>query len=193
MEQEISAVQLQAPGAGLPALEQQIMGKLLRFSACYLSTRRALAMFSREADLIVKYAAGLRPVDGARQVLVKRVRGMEDSSRHWSAYMVLEHLAIVNTGVTGMVRTLVAGQTVNRQVRIQDVKPRPGAGPEQIERFKQSVATYVQVIDTLPDLRTQARHLHPWFGPLDAQGWHMLGALHHRVHRKQLRRILAGL
>jgi len=34
---------------------------------------------------------------------------------------------------------------------------------------------------------------HPWFGPLDAAGWHALAAGHMAIHRVQIERILQGL
>lgn len=193
MELEVRTVRLQAPGAGLPAVERWMLGRLLFASASIGSKRRALRVFMREADRILESVAGLDASLGRRPVLVKRVAGMEDSSRNWSAYMVLEHLVIVDTGVTGMVRALASGQAPGREVRIQDVKPRLDAGPEQIERFRQAVAAYAKTIEELPDLRSALRHVHPWFGPMDAQAWHVLAAFHHRIHRRQLQRILAGL
>jgi hypothetical protein len=42
----------------------------------------------------------------------------------------------------------------------------------------------------LRQLRTRATHVHPWFGPLDAQGWHCLAAMHHTIHRRQVERII---
>ncbi len=192
MQQQAGTVQLEAPGAGLPTWERWMLGALLS-SASYRSKQSMLGIFLREADLILQRVERLDPVQGARKVLVNRVLGMEDSSRYWSAYMVLEHLVIVDTAVGAMIRALASGQALTREVRIQDVKPRAEAGPEQIERFKRAVATYVDIIDALPHLQTQLRHEHPWFGPLDGRGWHGLTAFHHRIHRRQLERIVAGL
>jgi hypothetical protein len=192
MEQRAGTVRLQAPGAGLPTWERWMLGALL-LSASYRSKQQVLGIFLREADLILHCAERLDPVQGARRVLINRVLGMEDSSRNWSAYMVLEHLVIVDTAIGAMIRTLADGRALTREVRIQDVKPHAEAGPEQIDKFKRAVATYVDIIDTLPYLQTQVRHPHPWFGPLDGRGWHALAAFHHRIHRKQLQRIVAGL
>jgi hypothetical protein len=36
-------------------------------------------------------------------------------------------------------------------------------------------------------------HAHPWFGPLNAHGWHCLAAIHHTLHRRQLTAILRAL
>jgi hypothetical protein len=44
-----------------------------------------------------------------------------------------------------------------------------------------------------PYLRTKARFAHPWFGPLDAAGWHLMAGMHLSIHRVQIERILQGL
>jgi hypothetical protein len=44
-----------------------------------------------------------------------------------------------------------------------------------------------------PELKTALRYEHPWFGPLDAFGWHALAAGHIRIHREQIERIVAKL
>lgn len=43
--------------------------------------------------------SGLPPLElliGKERVLIKRITGIEDSSRFWSVYMVLDHLLIVD-------------------------------------------------------------------------------------------------
>lgn len=192
MEQHAGTVHLQAPGAGLPAWERWMLAALI-YAASYASKQKMLRILQREADSILQCVECLDAAQGAHRILVDRVLGMEDNSRYWSAYMVLEHLVIVDSAVGAMIRALASGQALTREVRIQDVKPRPEAGPEQIERFKRAVASYINVIEALPHLQTQVQHAHPWFGPLGGRGWHALTAFHHRVHRKQLERIVAGL
>jgi hypothetical protein len=44
-----------------------------------------------------------------------------------------------------------------------------------------------------PNLKTKTRFSHPWFGPLDASGWHAMAGSHMAIHRKQIERILQGL
>ena len=46
-------------------------------------------------------------------------------------------------------------------------------------------------IKGLETVRTKLRHAHPWFGPLDAAGWHAMAAMHMGIHRKQIERILS--
>jgi hypothetical protein len=55
------------------------------------------------------------------------------------------------------------------------------------------VAHYGHCVAELDDLRTRTRHVHPWFGALSARQWHALAALHNRIHRTQIERILLGL
>jgi hypothetical protein len=105
--------------------------------------------------------------------------------------MVLQHLAIVTGGIGGIAAALTAGTAFEREVRIADVKPDPGAGPEQRELLRVAVDDYVALIDTLGDLKTKARHAHPWFGRLDLRGWHALAALHATIHRRQIQAIVA--
>jgi len=42
-------------------------------------------------------------------------------------------------------------------------------------------------------LRTALKYKHPWFGPLDAAGWHTMAAWHIGLHRGQVERIVEGL
>jgi hypothetical protein len=48
-------------------------------------------------------------------------------------------------------------------------------------------------ITCLGILDRRVRHPHPWFGPMTAHDWHCLAAIHHRVHRRQLERIVGKL
>ena len=48
-------------------------------------------------------------------------------------------------------------------------------------------------VAAVKDLNTSARYAHPWFGPLDAAGWHALAAGHLQIHRQQIERIVEGL
>jgi hypothetical protein len=43
------------------------------------------------------------------------------------------------------------------------------------------------------NLKTELRYAHPWFGPLDAAGWHTLAAGHLGIHRVQIEQIIQGL
>jgi hypothetical protein len=56
-------------------------------------------------------------------VLINRIARIEDSSRYWSVFMVLDHLRIVDEGITRIVEELTNDRPFAREVRIQDAKP----------------------------------------------------------------------
>jgi hypothetical protein len=51
----------------------------------------------------------------------------------------------------------------------------------------------ISAVAAIPNLKTTARYAHPWFGPLDAAGWHALSATHMRIHRNQIAKVIAAL
>lgn len=182
---------LAPPGAGLPTLERW-------FSSAFLQTLRALLSkdalsrwLRRETETALALAASLPDSLAGEPVLLSRVTGLEDSSRCWSANMVLQHLVIVATGIRQLAEALADGTAFGRELRIAEVKPEPGAGAEQHGLLRAAVDDYLRLIATQGDLRTTLRHAHPWFGELDLRGWHALAAMHTMAHRRQLQRIVA--
>ncbi|MFO0410193.1 MAG: DinB family protein, partial [Planctomycetota bacterium] len=73
------------------------------------------------------------------------------------------------------------------------VKPNANVGPEVVAAFEASCDALASVIAASTNLDTQARYSHPWFGPLNASGWHALTGVHMSIHRAQIERILSGL
>jgi hypothetical protein len=185
--------QLQPPGAGLPALELFLVRAWFRLRSLFLSRAGASRLFRTEGERILTLARSLSAVDGARRVLIPRLRALEDSSRYWSVFMTLEHLVIVNTAVRRGVEALSAGIVPPGTASTAAVKPSPTVGPELIERFEGVVSEYLARTDALPDLRSRVTFRHPWFGALNALGWHRMAALHQRLHRKQIECIIRGL
>jgi hypothetical protein len=153
---------------------------------------RALRTFREEGEAILHLVADLPPERLTAPVLIKRLRGLEDSSRYWSVAMTLEHLIIVGTAIRESVPRLAAGQTLDLTVSTADVKPSPGAGPQMASRFRKFCAGFA---DPLRDLCYPAEPTlaHPWFGDLSPAAWVSLAAIHQRVHRKQIEAILTGL
>src|SRR5579871_6170223 len=101
---------LAAPGAGLPPLELQVSRLLFR-AAQLVSTRvRATAQLARTRETLQRLAGKCPEEEGRRRVLIRRLPGMEDSSRYWSVFMTVEHVAIVTTAVAGIMRELSAGR-----------------------------------------------------------------------------------
>lgn len=184
---------LQSPGAGLPACELAWLRIMFRLVCGSLSKHLGLRWFKLEAERIKALAGNVSAEQGAVPILISRVIGIEDSSRYWSVFMVLDHLRIVDEGITQIIRTLTADRRFQQEVRIQDVKPNQQSGPETIERFLKTVDGYESTVTRLGKLGRQVRHPHPWFGPMTAHDWHCLAAIHQWVHRRQLERIVGIL
>jgi len=191
---ETNAVpRLAPPGAGLPWLELKIGRWIFRRQAARSTpadtSRRLLA--AKKAAL--ERVAGCNEADGRERVLIARIRGMEDSSRHWSVFMTLDHMRIMNTGVAGILLALGRGRPPERKASTANVKPSPEAGPSAAEAFAESCDAVERAAAKVGDLRTAARYPHPWFGPLDAAGWYFMASFHTELHLRQLDAILRGL
>lgn len=184
---------LQPPGAGLPWWELAALRCGFRFDCMTTSHDKAMRRFMREADRILSLVAGLDPRQGARRVLIGRITAIEDSSRFWSVYMVLDHLNIVDSQIVRIVELLLSGQEAGADFLIQDVKPDAEAGPESLDAFKRGVQYYESTLGTREKLKSSHRHVHPWFGAIDAHAWHCLAGIHHGIHRRQIARILREL
>ncbi len=181
--------QLAAPGAGLPWVELFIGRFLFRRSLKQRSREDFELRFGREREAIRKRLGEVPAERRGERVLIPRVRGLEDSSRFWSAWMTLDHLRICNDAFAGVITALAAGRVPPGKASTADVKPSPTAGAESEEAFERSCDALITAAAAVPDLATKARYEHPWFGPLDAAGWHALGALHLGIHRGQIERI----
>jgi len=183
---------LERPGAGLP-LPQLLLSRLILAVASAMDSREsALRRFNTEAGRIHRLVEPLDDAIGARPVLVPRLLGLEDSSRFWSPFMVVEHLVIVNMNMLRIMSDMVAGRLHPDPARIEDFKPAPSAGRTSLAAFDRLVEQFNAQVPQWSDLRTRCRHVHPWFGPLGAHRWLSLAGLHHGIHRRQLKRILAG-
>lgn len=66
----------------------------------------------------------------------------------------------------------------------------PGAGLPFPENLIARIM--LATLSTVRNFKTRARFPHPWFGPMDAHGWHALAGGHMSIHRVQIERILAG-
>lgn len=181
---------LEQPGAGLSVLDLWISKIGLNALRSFLSRRRIEKLLCVETNKVLTAARGLSPEQLKQQVLAPRLIGIEDSSRFWSAAMVLQHLVIVDTGISELIVALADHKTHEQEVRIADVKPSTDAGQEQLSYLDEAVQTYLDRVATVDDLYTEGRHAHPWFGEMDANGWHTLAALHTIIHRRQLESII---
>jgi hypothetical protein len=118
---------------------------------------------------------------------------MEDSSRYWSVWMTLDHLRIVNESIVRIIGALADGKVPKTPASTAGVKPSPDATEAVIAEFGKSCDALPATVAGIADLNTPARYAHPWFGPLNAAGWHALAGIHMGLHRGQIERILRDL
>ncbi len=184
---------LEAPGAGLPYPELLAARVLFHSQRMLASRGKAQAVFQSEQEAIARLARACGPVKGGQRVLIPRLRGMEDSSRNWSVYMTLDHLRIVNFGCIEAIKSLARGQVPARVASTATVKPAVEVGEEIIGQFEQGCELFRKTLEGIADLKTSVRYAHPWFGAIDAAGWHFMAGFHMRLHRKQIEAIVSGL
>jgi hypothetical protein len=184
---------LAPPGAGLPKPEL-LIARLL-FALRWRTGNRGTfnASFTREREVIRKLAGPLNAADAARRVLIRRVPGLEDSSRYWSVWMTLDHLRIVNRGITETIRKLTHGQAPERKASTAAVKPSAQVTVEVASAYEKSCDALLETVASADNLKTKLRHAHPWFGPLNAFQWHAMAGSHMGIHRIQIERIVRGL
>jgi len=184
---------LAPPGAGLPAVE--LMVARLLFGLRRRTGNRAsfTAKFQAERERIRELLRGLSAELGGRRVLVRRPRGLEDSSRHWSVWMTLDHLRIIHESVIRVIEALTNGRVLKGRASTAAVKPSPAADASALAAYEASCDALLAAAAAAPDLNTAVRFAHPWFGPLNAAGWYALAGGHLSIHRVQLERIIAGL
>ena len=190
MSSEAESPALGKPGAGLPAGELLISRLIFAVTRFTDSRESALRRVGAEASRIRELVGALDEGKGSRRVLVPRLLGLEDSSRFWSPFMVVEHLVIVDTNMFRIMTDLVAGRVHPHEARLENFKPAPTSGRSSIDAFGKIIAEFEARVPLWPDLHTPCRHAHPWFGPLDAHAWLCLAGMHHAIHRRQLERIL---
>jgi hypothetical protein len=107
--------------------------------------------------------------------------------------MTLEHLRIVHESLAHLIGELVREVTPPGAASTAAVQPSADVGPEVLAAFEASCDAFASTVAASPSLNTRARYPHPWFGPLNAAGWHALAGMHMGIHRVQIARILNGL
>jgi hypothetical protein len=197
MKQDEDDIQksLASPGAGLPVVQAFLLRHLIFPTYCLTTSwDKALTAFLAEGQRTLALAEQLSDDQSQRRVLVKAPMGIEDSSRYWSATMVLEHLIEVGARIAVGVVELTHGSAVTVKADIADVKPKGSKGREIVEDFRQFLDDYTRMVtEDAGDRKSKSRHPHPWFGNLNAHQWVCLGAVHQSIHRKQMERIVAAL
>ncbi len=183
---------LAAPGAGLPAIELFIARALFALRRTTGNRDSFTATFRDERTAIEKRYRSCDTESAARRVLIRRLPGLEDSSRYWSVWMTLDHLRIVHQSIATVIGSLVKGVVPALASSTARVKPSPAANASVVAEYEKSCDALLATVAAAPDLKTRMRFAHPWFGPLDASGWHALAGAHIRIHRAQIDRIVTG-
>jgi len=186
---------LAPPGAGLPKIELFFARLIFQFGRRTTSPAAAQATLGQEHDAILALASSRDAATGSKRVLIRRLPGLEDSSRHWSVFMTLDHLRIVNGSISGVVSDLLAGRVPPGAASTAAVKPSADVSAEVVGAFTASCRRLEGIVAAAPAaaLATPLRYAHPWFGPLDAAGWFFMAGFHLRLHRKQVELILAAV
>lgn len=100
--------------------------------------------------------------------------------------MTLDHLGIVHLGMTRVISDLTKGKMPEGTASTATVKPSPQVTADVIPEYEKSCDTLLATVAAAGNLKTELRYAHPWFGPMDAHGWHALAAGHLGFHRVQL-------
>lgn len=182
-------IQLAPPGAGIPSIERLVGGTLFALRRRFGSSSSFSTQFARERARI-RDLYSRAPQHLTQRILIPRLRGLEDSSRYWSVAMTLDHLRIVNLEIARVIDSLARNTSPGGIVSTAVVKPSPDVTTAVIVTYESSCDHLAGVISQHSNLRTSLKHAHPWFGPLDAHGWHALSAMHMGIHRAQIARIL---
>ncbi len=186
---------LKRAGAGLPWPEKWLVRWMVPRMAHKATWQQADEMFVSQSAKILKDVHGLDKARLSTPFLIKRIRGLEDSSRFWSVAMTLEHSAIVTEGMAEITIKLSRGEKLDFVVDVVKVKPQKAWAPEKsIELFNEMVIRVQKRFATeVKDKNSKTTHFHPWFGELDCHQWHWLAASHLTIHKTQIREIIKGL
>lgn len=188
-----SEPKLAPPGAGLPKIELWIARRMFARTLRRGNRNSFNDHFQRERDQVRMLVENCDEAAASRRVLIDRVRGLEDSSRYWSVWMTLDHLRIIHGTVDRTINSLAQGVIPPGKASTATVKPSPDVTAAVVDDYEKSCETLLATVARVPDLNTATRFPHPWFGPLNAAGWHAMAGTHLSIHRVQIQRIIAGL
>lgn len=190
--QVIEEPRLAPPGAGLPLPELLVARVIFAVRRARGSAASFTRDFTTERARVAALVGPCSATSAAKRVLTPRLRGLEDSSRHWSVWMTLDHLRIVHGAISGVIASLARGVVPEGTASTAAVKPSPAVTAAVVATYEASCDSLLSTVANAGELRTGARYAHPWFGPLDAFGWHALAGMHLAIHRRQIETILAA-
>ncbi len=192
---DLKLPKLAPPGSGLPALEMYLQKTIVFPIFCKISFDSAIRLFEKESKLLLREVMLIPEPLRDKKVLVPRLPAIEDSSRFWSAAMVLEHLIIVGSTIKVVAQHLAAGEKPPGVADTAAVKP-PGelSGVVCLDQYRVYSDDFLNAVRGLRgDQWATGTFEHPWFGPLTLHKWICLAAIHQRVHRRQIEAIISRL
>jgi hypothetical protein len=156
------------------------------------SRERATGQARQQLDRYLALAETVDAARGARPVRVPRMPGIDEDMRDWTFFQILEHNAIVNGAISGVVQSLARGEAPTGAIDPKhDVMPSADPGPEQVEVFRASVTDHLEAVAHLGPLRGGLNHRHPVFGDFDAHRWHCMFGFHLLLHLRQAKYVVA--
>lgn len=185
--------QLALPGAGLPSYELFIARLLFRYRRYTENHTTFNENFIKERQLIAGLIKNVRIENALKRVLIKRIPGLEDSSRYWSVCMTLDHLRIVHEQISYVIKELLENRVPKGKASTANVKPDAHVTETAFAMYEKSCDMLLNLVSNHKNLKTKKKYAHPWFGPLDAAGWHALAATHLKIHRVQIEHILNNM
>lgn len=196
--------QLEAPGAGIPwpqkLMLQYFVKPRVAEKSNVKSNLESFIKVNQKIEFIIQEMIELEKqnpnIDLLNQkILVPSQRGLEDSSRFWSAQMVLEHIVIVGTLIRFVILELNKNNVPKDSRGTGDVKPLGSESREKtLESYRKFVIETTNVLSQANlNWNSELKFKHPWFGKMTLRSWHWLLAQHEWIHCKQLQAILKVL
>jgi hypothetical protein len=134
---DMNQPQLDRPGAGLPFPDNLIVRWWVGpFQSRQKDAATNLRLFKMAGARVLKEMAGVPADRRDRKVLVPKMRGVEDSSRHWCANEVLEHLMITGVPMRGLIVDLAQGRTSDYEVGTRAATRRPTSSASPTRRWR---------------------------------------------------------
>ncbi len=183
---------LDAPGAGIPFPARLFLRFWLNpFVAGKEDPARSRHRFDRLHEKIREVYLSIPEAQRTARVLVRPIRGLEDSSRFWSAAMVLEHLEIVGSGIGEIIVSLSNEIVPDLKPDTAAVKPLGSrSGEEALLAYEKLQKNLMPSVESrIGNLSAKARLDHPWFGPFTARKWYWLLGIHAGIHLDQIQQI----
>lgn len=195
-DQKFSSVKLAPPGARLGFWTELILRWFVNpVITKKISWEQCEQNFFKSHQKIIQVLESI-PADKVDiRILVPPQKGLEDSSRYWSAKMLVEHLLIVGTQVQSAIIRLSREEILKELVDTAAVKPSGNASYQVLfEKLKQFASEVPSDLNrNVHAKESKSKLVHPWFGPFNSKQWYWLLGTHASIHLKQLEEIKKGL